>query len=368
MVFDASLRKDLGRSFGATLVVILVIVITSFLVRALNQAAGGDIAPQDVALLLGYAGLQHLATLLSLSLFVAVVGTLTRLYRDSEMVIWRSSGLSLRRFLAPLLHSALPVLTAIAALSLLVWPWANGQVSELRERYQRRSDLARVAPGQFQASPDGRRVFFVEGGEDNRPDALARNVFVLERKDGQEVLTTARRGHLETLPEGRFVVLEQGQRHQLNLQTGERQVAAFERYRVLAGDSPLAPHAEPPLKARSTLALLQAPPLPRVQAELVWRLGLPLAAVNLVLLGVGLAGGNPRRGGSWHLLSALLAFVVYYNLLIATQNAVAGGRLGAGAALLGLHGGVFLAALLLLRWRDQGLPRLGWRRRSALIS
>lgn len=366
MVFDASLRKDLGRSFGATLVVILVIVITSFLVRALNQAAGGDIAPQDVLLLLGYAGLQHLATLLSLSLFVAVVGTLTRLYRDSEMVIWRSSGLSLWRFLGPLLKSALPVLVAVAALSLLVWPWANGQVSELRERYQRRSDLARVAPGQFQASTDGRRVFFIDGGEDSTLDTLARNVFVLERKEGVEVLTTASRGHLENLPEGRFVVLEQGQRHQLDLRTGERQTAAFERYRVLAGESPLAPQAEPPLKARSTLALLQSPPLPRVQAELLWRISLPLAAFNLVLLGTGLAAGNPRRGGSGHLVVALLSFVVYYNLLVAAQNAVAGGRLGAGAALLGLHGTVLLASLWLIHARGGGRLRLRRRRGSAL--
>ena len=123
MLFDRSLRKDLGRSFGATLVVILVIVITSFLVRALNQAAGGDIAPQDVALLLGYAGLQHLPTLLTLSLFIAVVSTLTRLYRDSEMVVWLSSGLGLTRFVGPVLRSAAPVLAAAGCTS---WTMAAG--------------------------------------------------------------------------------------------------------------------------------------------------------------------------------------------------------------------------------------------------
>ena len=53
MLFDTTLRKDLARSFGGTLVVILTIVLTMMLIRTLGQAAGGVVAPQDVVLLLG---------------------------------------------------------------------------------------------------------------------------------------------------------------------------------------------------------------------------------------------------------------------------------------------------------------------------
>ena len=41
MLFDSTIRRELARSFGATLVVILTIVLTMFLIRTVGQAANG---------------------------------------------------------------------------------------------------------------------------------------------------------------------------------------------------------------------------------------------------------------------------------------------------------------------------------------
>ena len=49
----------------------------------------------------------------------------------------------------------------VSLLVLVVWPWSNQQISELKERFERRGDLERVSPGQFQESASGLRVFFV---------------------------------------------------------------------------------------------------------------------------------------------------------------------------------------------------------------
>ena len=53
-------------------------------------------------------------------------------------------------------------LLVVALLALVVWPWANGQTEELKDRYGKRGDLERVAPGQFQESASGTRVFFLD--------------------------------------------------------------------------------------------------------------------------------------------------------------------------------------------------------------
>ena len=150
MLFDTTLRRDLSRTFGGTLAVILTIVLTMMLIRTLGQAAGGVIAPQDVVLLLGYTALGHLPTMLALSLFIAVVVCLGRMYRDSEMAIWMASGVPLTRFVAPVLRMSWIVLLVVALLVLFVWPWGNRQSTDLRDRYEQRSDLSRVAPGVFQ--------------------------------------------------------------------------------------------------------------------------------------------------------------------------------------------------------------------------
>ncbi|HUG22865.1 LPS export ABC transporter permease LptF [Piscinibacter sp.] len=359
MLFDSTLRRDLARNFGATLVVILTIVLTMMLIRTLGQAAGGRIAPQDVVLLLGYIALGQLPTMLALSMFIAVVATLGRMYRDSEMAIWFASGVGLTRFVRPVLRTSWPVLIVVFLLAIFVWPWVNRQGVELRDRFERRSDLSRVAPGQFQTSSDGRRVFFIE--RDSEDGRTGRNVFILSAKGDTESVTTAKTGHITLEGEDRFLVLDRGQRNELNLKTGEKTLSRFEGYKVLAGERVLSRAEDLPPKARPTIDLLRDPS-PPFQGELAWRLGLVLGGTNLLLLGIGLAETNPRRASNWNLLFALLAFIVYYNLINLTKAWVAGERIGMGLALFAAHGGAFVFALALLWWRDNGKTRHPWRR------
>ncbi len=366
MLFDSSTRSELARSFGVSLVVILTIMLTSTLIRTLGQAAGGYVAPQDVVLLMGYATLAHLATMLILSLFLATVLTLGRIYRDSEMTIWFASGVPLSRFVRPVFRMAWPVLAAVIVLELLIWPWGNKNSAELRDRYQKRSDLSRVAPGQFQTSRDGNRVFFIE--RDSQDGRDARNVFILARagKDGErESITTSARGRIETDGDDRFLVLDHGQRNESNASSGDKSLARFEQYRVLTDSGVLAASSQLPPKAMGTLDLLYAP-APRNQGELAWRFGLILACVNMALLGIGLAATNPRRANNWNLLFALLAFVVYFNLVNLSTSWVGNGRLSLADALLRVHGGALVLSLSLLWLRDQGNRlRLLPRRRAA---
>ena len=349
MLFDTTVRRELARVFGATLVVILTIVLTMFLIRTVGQAADGAVAPQDVVLLLGFVALGHLPTMLSLSLFVAIVVTLGRMYRDSEMTIWFASGMGLSRFVRPVLRMSWPVLLVVALLLLFVWPWGNRSSLELRDRYQQRSDLSRVTPGVFQISRDGLRVFFVE--RESADGVNARNVFILAQTERGESVTSARSGRLVAAGDDRFLVLEKGQRNDVDQISGERTLSSFESYRVLAGERAVRSAESQPPRAMSTIDLIRRPGT-RQQGELAWRLGLLFGAANLLLLGIGLAATNPRRASNWNLLFALLAFIVYYNLVNLSQAWVGSGRVAMAAALFGLHGGVFTLAIFLLWWRD----------------
>ena len=365
MLFDSTLRRDLARNFGATLVVILTIVLTMMLIRTLGLAAGGQVAPQDVVLLLGYVALGHLPTMLALSLFIAVVATLSRMYRDSEMAIWFASGVGLTRFVRPVLRTSWPMLLVVALLALFVWPWQNQRSVELKERFERRSDLSRVAPGQFQTSNDGSRVFFIE--RDAADSRTGRNVFILTSLANAESVTSARSGQIEWLGDDRYLVLSRGQRNEQNLRTGEKTLARFEAYRIQAGERVLSQMDDLPPKARTTFDLLTLP-TPANQGELVWRLGLVFGAANLTMLGIGLAATNPRRASNWNLLFALLSFVVYYNIINLSQAWVAGGRVSMGTALVVAHGGAFVIALVLLWWREHRNSRFGWARRGPVVA
>ncbi len=352
MLFDSTLRKELSRSFGGTLSVILTIVLTMMLIRTLGQAAVGRVSPQDVVLVLGYTGLGHVPTILCLSLFVAIVSTLTRLYRDSEMAVWFSSGVSLLRFLRPVLRFSAPVLVMVAVMLLVTWPWANRQALELRARYEQRSDLSRVAPGQFQISGNGQRVFFIDK---QSPDAATgRNIFIVDQRPDRESVTSALAGHIEVPVDGaRELVLRDGARTDLDLQGTTRTISRFESYRIRIEERVVQQEGSERPPARATLDLLQDTD-PRARAELAWRFGMILAGINLTLFGVGLAQGSARTGSGWTLMTALLGFIVYFNTVNLSMTWVSGGRMTLGSALMLVHGGMAAITVTLFWWRVRG--------------
>ncbi len=357
MLFDSTLRKDLARSFGATLLVLLGIVLTMMLIRTLGQAAGGQVAPKDVILLMGYTVLGYLPTLLALSLFVCVVMSLGRMYRESEMAVWFASGVSLWRFLRPVWRMSWPIFLGVAVLALGVWPWANQRTEELKERFEQRSDLSRVAAGQFQTSRDGSRVFFME--RDAQNSRIGRQVFILTQQGTTEAVTTAKSGRLQSDANQSVLILERGQRTEQGGHQGDKTLASFEEQRVVLQSRVTQQADALPAKARRTLDLLRGPSLLH-QGELAWRISLVVGSFNLMLLAVGLSATQPRRASNWNVLLALLTFVVYYNFINLTQAWVASGRLSLLSALLTTHGSVLALGLLLLCWREG--THAAWRR------
>ena len=364
MLFDSSIRRELARSFGATLVVLVTVVMTMMLIRTLGQASRGSVSPSDVMLVMGFTVLGQLPTILSLSLFVAVVSVLSRMYRDSEMVIWFSGGKGLVSLLRPLLRFAWPVMAVIAVLSLGVWPWANAQIQELKTRYEQRSDVDRIAPGEFQESANGSRVFFID--KDSPDTQVGNNIFIAASSGTKESVTSARSARLEIRADERFALLSQGQR--LESTTGQPglKISEFAEYGTRIGSASGAATEQLAVKTRATLELLLQPTIPGYQAELGWRVGLALAAINFVVLGLALASVNPRAGRSGSMMFALFAFVVYYNLMTLGQSWVGAGKLGLPAFMLSLHGGTLALALAVLAVRHNywTLQRL-WPNRSA---
>ncbi|MDB5744066.1 MAG: permease YjgP/YjgQ family protein [Polaromonas sp.] len=341
MLFQSSIRKELARTFGATLVVLITIVLTIVLIRTLGQASRGSISPQDVMLFMAYSGLGRLPTILTISLFIAMVSTLSRMYRDSEMVVWFTSGQGLAVFLRPLFHFAWPVLLVISLMALFVWPWTNQQTKDMQSRYQQRGDLDRVAPGQFQESSSGNRVFFID--RDVSGEQVSNNVFIAATEKGKTTLTTAQSGRLENKGDAQFLMLSNGQRLENEVGKSAFKVSDFEEYGVKTSNAALVAGAAPEAKLLSTRALVKDPTRSNL-GELAWRLGLALSAVNFVVLAVALASVNPRGGRSGNMIFVVLTFVVYNNLVNLGQSWIFVGLIGFGHLLLALHGGVLLLA------------------------
>lgn len=311
MIFRNAILKEFRNTALALFVALFAILISVVLIRMLGQAAGGRVPADAVMALIGFGALAQLPVVLSLTLFVAVLVTLSRYYRDSEMVVWFSSGLPLTAFISPVMRFAIPMALLIAALTLFITPWANNQSEVYRAELDNRDDTTRVTPGVFRESPGGQRVFFVESGSD---DGKLRNVFVSSMQGGNVSVIASEEGTIESDERGdRFLVLSNGRRYDGEPGSANYRVMEFDAYRVLIDQRRT---ASPTVRSRTTPTLdLLRERTPRGLGELSSRINLPLAAALLAFLAIPLSFVNPRAGRGTNLIVAVLAYLVYSNAI-----------------------------------------------------
>jgi lipopolysaccharide export system permease protein len=346
MIFHKALVREFANTALAVFFVLLGITLTTQLVKLLGQAATGVITSTGVLALLAFTLVNYLGILLSLTAFIAVLMTLTRSYRDSEMVVWFASGIGLTHWVRPVLAFAVPLVVVIGLLSLVLSPWAVSRSEDLRRIMDSRDDVSTVVPGMFRESNRAERVFFVE--EVSGSENMVANVFVSSNQHQKLGVMVARRGFQETAENGdRFLVLLNGRRYEGAPGTPEYRVYEFARYamRIESGE---ARARAPTTKTTATPKLFQDPN-PRNVAELFWRVGLPVSALILSLLAIPLSFVNPRAGRSMNLVLALLIYMTYSNLLSIVQASIAQSRFSFGAG-LAVHV-LMLCVLALLFYR-----------------
>jgi len=359
MVFRRSLVRELTATAVALFLVLLGILFTNLVLRLLARAAGGTIASENILALLGFNALFYFNILLSVALFVTVLLTLSRWYRDSEMIVWFTSGQGLTAWLKPILLFATPFLIAIVVLSLWLSPWAERRRLEYERQLESREEVALLAPGLFREFRQARLVVFIESI--NSFDNTIRNIFLHSIDGGKDVSTVARSGYLEDAPNGdRFIVLQEGRRYEGQPGTAEFRGVEFERLgrRIEPAEVRALPLS---LKALPVEALLASDGTPE-RAELFWRLSVPISAFVLLLLAIPLSYVNPRMGRSFNLIAAAFMYMVYSNCLNIVQSFIAQGRLSMPTGLVLIHS-IAIAVVVVLFWSRLRVATMFRRRR-----
>ena len=341
----------MASSAGATFTVLFSIFVTWTLINILGRAAGGKVASSDVIALIVFAVLGNLPTIVILTAFIAVLAVVTRTYRDSEMVVWFASGQSLAKWIWPVMSFGLPLVLATAGLSFVATPWAKMKSNEFIQRFEKREDLKKVAPGQFRESAGTNRIFFVEGGANAATNNAVQNVFVNTVEKGINTVVVAKEGVIE--PDGKggqFLVLKNGRRYQGTPGQADFQTMEFGRYSMRVATKVPMLGADLPFDSMSTPALALLPSR-WAKAELLWRIASPVMCLLLMLLAIPLGFVNPRAGSSVNLILAVLIFFTYSNLVKFTEASVKQDKLQFGAAWWPIHLVVLLAAIALFAWR-----------------
>lgn len=358
MIFERAVRREFAHTAAGIFIALFAILFSSQLIRLLAEAAGGKLAVEAVLALLGFTALNLMPVILSLTVFMSVLLCLSRLYRDSEMIVWFASGLPLTAWIRPVLVFALPAVLTVAALSLYLSPWAMLQSESYMSKLDARSDAAQISPGTFREIRDGQRVVFIEGQSEDV--TRVKNVFVSSQVPGNRGVVVAGNGHRHQAENGDvFMVLENGRRYDIEPGSIEFRIMSFERYAVRVQDAAAKGVTLQP--KNMPLTQLLHDPSSEARGELLWRIGLPLSALVLALLAIPLSFVNPRAGRSVNLFFALLVYTLYSNLLTISQAWVAQGRLPFEIGWWAIH--LLMLALLPLLFYSRMAVFSFWKRR-----
>ncbi len=341
-LFKRSVVSEIANHTSVVFSTLIVVWLSVVLVRLLGEAAAGRIGADVVVGLATFTTIAALPTIMAVAIFIGVLTTVTRNYRESEMVVWFSSGLSLLSWINPVLRVAIPVSVVIACLTLYATPWSHRQIEDYRARYEMRSDVSKITTGQFLEVENGARVFFAEDSE-AKDDTLGQ-VFLRLIDPNWHSVVTASSAKTQVLPNGdRFLVLGAGHRYDMKPGTAEMRVADFDAYGVRIESKDGAQSLEEARvkalavrKARPTM-LLVADNTPTAKGQLMWRLAIPLAALNLALLAIPLGAVNPRIGRSGDLLIAGLIAMLYMNLINISHGWINYGKLSFKVGVWAVH-------------------------------
>jgi lipopolysaccharide export system permease protein len=307
------------RSPMVAICVLLIVVFGSYsAAQYLADAVGGLLPPGAVILLIMLKIAIALEVLLPTTLYLSVVISLGRMYRDSEMIALESCGVGISRILKSVFYYAAIVAFLVAGLSCYVRPWAYERIYWWKAQAKSNFDISRIEAGHFYELQEGDLVIFA--GKVKRARNRGENVF-LRSKDAERLqVIYAKRAYqgVEETSGNQVLLLQDGYLYEFALNGGKGNVTEFQKATYVLVPKKIIPDKYR-RKAAPTSLLVRSDNLEDI-AEMQWRFSTPISAILLGLLGVALSRTTPRKGKYGKLVTAVLVFAVYYNVSIVAKN------------------------------------------------
>lgn len=355
MIVFRYLSREVLVTLSAVSAVLLVIIMSGRFIKYLAQAAQGVLDPGVLFLIMGYRMPGFLQLILPLGLFLGILLAYGRLYLDSEMTVLSATGMSNRRLLGYSMAPAALVAALVAWLSLGLAPQGVAEVARILNQQDALTEFDTLVPGRFQSMKDGSRVTYTEALSEDRGQLSG--VFISEKQavgtkgKGADIsLLVAEQGRQEIQADGsRYLILENGYRYDGKPGQADYRVIKYDTYGVLLPK----PSVSNEIGEREAIPSreLIGSDKPREQAELQWRLSIPLLVFVVTLLAVPLARVNPRQGRFLKLLPAILLYMTYLGLLIAARGQLDKGKIPMQLGLWWVHALFLLIGAGLFLWQ-----------------
>lgn len=271
---------------------------------------------------------NFLSMILPWAIFIIITFAYHRMIMDRELVVMRAAGLGQVALAKPAIILSLLVVAVGYALSTYLVPTSWSQFRELRWDARYNFSHVLLREGTFNDVSRGVTVYVRERTEDGQLLGVMAHI---EKPDGKNETWMAERGALVENEDSARVVMFNGSRQQLTLDTKQLTILYFDQS-VLDLASPPSQghtrHREPRERTMAELYDLDTTGLDeraigRYKTEIHTRLAFPWSSLGFafIALSVLISGSFSRRGEGRRVIAAVLLAGCYQGVMLSIANA-----------------------------------------------
>ena len=310
-IIDKYIARELLTAFLSVIFVLLLIVLSTEVVHLLKWVVEGII---PISVFLPYlinSFFEFSVILIPLSLLMGILLAFGRLYHDSEMAAIMSAGIGPMQWYRPLMLIAIPVTLLLLVLLMFVQPIISHQRALIKAEVRSQVEVDTLMVGQFNRANKGGAILFLES-EDKKSHQIE-NVFFQQHRENTNYVDLATSTSSYYDEDGqRYMMMHDGMHYIGNAGEANFKIIKYKDYGIYINKKQVKARLSEKTKSISEL---WSSTKPVDQAELQWRITIPLATIIVAFMALPLSRTDPRSGRYAKLAVALILYLVYSNLL-----------------------------------------------------
>jgi len=356
-IISRYLLRNLIVFFLAITFIIGLIVFGNQFVLTTQESLSYGIPIKELMPLVGFNMLRDIPIILTLSLFLSIIITISQLYKNSEAVVMNSIGLGDRDFINLIKPIVFFTFIVVFYLTIFAVPWAKQQKSYAEDETVNASEFSFITEGKFESFKNGEIVFYASEskttdtvGEQNMEEIF---IYALNRGKPVIVLASEAKKYTNAKSESIYLRLKNGIRYEGLPGNENINILNFEKYdlEIVSGDIQKSISSFSEIEEKNTIDLLREGGV-KANAEIQWRISLPISVLILSIFGVFLGKSSPRTGKGINLIVGVVLFMLYNNALLVAKSAIESGQLSSIIGMWGVHLLLLLILIIFYQFRQ----------------
>ena len=353
--------RNLVTLFLAIIFILGLVVFGNQFVLMVQESIERGIPIQELMPLVSFNMIRDVPLILTLSLFLAIVITISRLYKNSEAIVMNSLGLGDKHFIVFIQPLVIASFLIIFFLTIYAVPWAKQQKNIMEEETRNASEFSFITEGEFEQFKQGEIVLYTSKSEtlDTVGAQNMEEIFIYASDNGKPVIVLASEAikYIDPQSNSIYLRLKDGVRYQGIPSNKNKNILNFDLYdlEIVSGELQKSVAIYSKIEGKSTPELLKQGGV-LANAELQWRISQPITVLILSVMGVFLGKASPRSGKGVNLLIGVVVFMIYYNSLLVAKRAIELGQIDSIFGLWIVHFLVILLLILFYKLRQAKIP------------